>query len=299
MTRDGVPSLPTRDPRGHKGTFGAVAVIGGCDRDGLTMLGAPLLAGRGALRSGVGLCRLCVPRTLLTPSLAALPAALGMGFDGVVPSSPPAADTIVIGPGIGPIDGALPGSAVERYRPVFDLIKQFEVPAVIDADGLNAITAGLAAARKAPDLSRCVLTPHPGEYERLAIACRLREDPRDPRARESAAYALAQRLRTTIVLKGAGTVVSDGSSLWVCERGHACMATGGAGDVLAGVIGGLMAQNRAAGWSMSAFDLACVAVEAHARAGEAWAASHGAEAGMLVEELANLIPAALRPVGIG
>ncbi len=287
MTRDSVPPLPERDRRGHKGTFGTVAIVGGCSRDGLTMLGAPLLAGRGALRSGVGMCRLCVPRPLLVPMLAALPAATGIGFEGVAPQALPKADAIVLGPGLGPVG--------ENDRSVFDLIRQLDRPAVIDADGLNAIAAGLLAARKVPDLSRCILTPHPGEYARLARACRLNEDPLDPRARESAAYTLAARLRTTVVLKGAGTVVSDGSSIWVCQRGHPCMATGGAGDVLAGVLGGLIAQNAAAGWRMSDFDLACVAVEAHARAGEAWSANAGADAGLIVEELADRIPAALWP----
>lgn len=291
MTSGGTPSLPTRDPRGHKGTFGTVAIVGGCDREGLTMLGAPLLAARAALRSGVGLCRLCVPRTLLTQALAALPAATGVGFEGEVPASLPICDAAVIGPGLGP--------AGDRYRPVFDLIKQLDQPAVIDADGLNAIAAGLNASRKIPDLSSCILTPHPGEYERLARACRLKEDPHDPRARESAAYALAARLGTTVVLKGAGTVVSNGASIWVCDRGHACMATGGAGDVLAGVLGGLLAQSGAARWGVSVYHLACIGVEAHAAAGENWARRTGAEAGLLTEELADLIPAALRPTASG
>ncbi|MEO1535027.1 MAG: NAD(P)H-hydrate dehydratase [Planctomycetota bacterium] len=287
MTADSLPSLPERDTLGHKGTFGTVAIVGGCDREGLTMLGAPLLAGRGAIRSGVGLCRLCVPRTLLTQSLAALPAATGVGFEGVAPSELPPCDAAVIGPGLGPVD--------ERLRPVFDLIKQLEQPAVIDADGLNAIASGLLAARKVPDFSRCILTPHPGEYDRLARACRLKEDPRDPRARESAAYTLASRLGTTVVLKGAGTVVSDGSSIWVCQRGHPCMATGGTGDVLAGVLGGLLAQNVASSWDMSTFHVACTGVQAHAAAGEAWAKAHNANAGMLAEELADFVPESLRP----
>lgn len=286
-----LPSLPTRDPDGHKGTFGTVAIIGGCDRDGLMMLGAPLLAGRGALRAGVGLCRLCLPSSILAPALAALPAATGFAFQGTAPTQLPPSDAVVIGPGLGP--------AGEQSRAVFDLLKQLDRPAVIDADGLNALASGLRASRKLPDLSRCVLTPHPAEYARLAQACRLREDPIDPRARESAACAMADRLRTTVVLKGARTVVSNGSSIWVCSHGHACMATGGTGDVLAGVLGALLAQNEAAGWCMPLFDVARVAVDAHARAGEAWAEAHGASAGMLVEELADLIPTALRPLSSG
>jgi NAD(P)H-hydrate epimerase len=212
---------------------------------------------------------------------------MASGFEDSAPDELPACDAAVIGPGLGP--------AGDRDRPIFDLIKRSDVPTVIDADGLNAIAAGVLANRKLPDLSRCVVTPHPGEYDRLAEAVRLREDPRDPRARESAAYSLAGKLGCTVVLKGSGTVVSDGSTLWVCDNGHPCMATGGTGDVLAGVLGGLLAQNAAAGWQMSPFDLACAGVQAHAAAGEAWARANRANAGMLAEELADLIPSTLWP----
>ena len=281
MTRDRAPSLPKRDPNGHKGTFGTVAIVGGCDREGLTMLGAPVLAGRGALRSGVGLCRLAVPATLVTQALTLLPSAMASGFEDSAPAELPACHAAVIGPGLGP--------AGDRDRPIFDLIKRSDVPTVIDADGLNAIAAGVLANRKLPDLSRCVVTPHPGEYDRLAEAVRLREDPRDPRARESAAYSLAGKLGCTVVLKGSGTVVSDGHRVWVCDRGSPALAAGGTGDVLAGIIGSIIAQTRDA----EGFDLllaACVAVQAHAIAGEQWAESRKGDGGLIASELTELLP---------
>ena len=102
-----------------------------------------------------------------------------------------------------------------------------------------------------------------------------------------------------VVLKGAGTVVTNGQETWVCPWGHACLATAGTGDVLTGLIAGLLAQHagggpgRGQGRGMSPLDLARIGVEAHARAGEAWAAGHGAQAGLLAEELADLLPGVL------
>ncbi|MEM9661397.1 MAG: NAD(P)H-hydrate dehydratase [Planctomycetota bacterium] len=282
-------TLPTREAEGHKGTFGTLAVVGGCDRDGLTMLGAPVLAGRAALRSGVGLCRLCVPRSLVHAALTALPPATGYGFNGPAPASLPSADATVFGPGLGPI--------ASNSHNVINLVCDAARPAVIDADGLAALAVRVQDSNDAPDLSGCVLTPHPGEFARVAMACGVGERPTNATSRIAAAHALAERLNTTVVLKGAGTVVADGSDVWVCQRGHPCMATGGTGDVLAGVIGALLAQNASAGWEMSPFSLACIGVEAHAIAGERWARESKAEAGMLAQELADLIAATLWPSG--
>jgi len=97
-----------------------------------------------------------------------------------------------------------------------------------------------------------------------------------------------------VVLKGAGTVVSDGIRTWTCTHGHPCLATAGTGDVLAGLIGGLAAQfapDQEAG--MSLFDVARLGVQAHAIAGEEWARKHTAQAGLLARELADELPAVL------
>lgn len=283
--------LPPRDPAGHKGTFGTVAVIGGCDRGGLTMLGAPVLAARGALRSGAGLCRLGVPRSLVVPSLISMPSCTGIAFDGAAPDVFPDSDAAVLGPGLGPDP--------ESDRPIYKLIKRIDRPTVIDADGLNALAGGITTGRRAPDLSRCVLTPHPEEFRRIARSLRLDADPIDAESRRSAAAMLSARTGAVVVLKGAGTVVADGGRVWVCDRGHHCLGTGGSGDVLAGLLGGLLAQSAAGRWSADVFDLSVIAVRAHALAGERWAASRGAEAGLLAAELADELPALLRPAGPG
>jgi NAD(P)H-hydrate epimerase len=135
-----------------------------------------------------------------------------------------------------------------------------------------------------------VLTPHPGEYARIAASLRIDADPIDPVARPHAAERLAQRLGCVVVLKGHGTVVSDGHRTWTCGHGNDALAVGGSGDVLAGVVAGLLAAH---GRALGLYDCARLAVEAHAIAGERWARRAGGTAGMLAAELAAEIPAAL------
>jgi NAD(P)H-hydrate epimerase len=169
---------------------------------------------------------------------------------------------------------------------------------VVDADALTALAA-------TPELHRdfraaAVLTPHPGEFRRLAAALNITHDPAETSSRAAAAEALAQRLGCVVVLKGAGTVVSDGQRTWVCSAGGPVLATGGTGDVLSGVIAGVIAQYvapahpprapRPPGRPLDLYDAARVAVQAHALAGERWSALHKASAGMLAPELGEFVP---------
>lgn len=305
--------------------------MGGCasERSGAArMIGAPVLAARGALRAGAGLVRLVMPAPILNGAVASLASATGVAlavdvqgdilgheaaaeFDRQVA----AAKCIVVGPGLGSGDDGSDGAGALVLR----ACQQEDVPVVLDADGLNLISRVREFWR---DLrARAIFTPHPGEFRRLAAAVELDADPVDPQARSSAAERLAQRLGVIVVLKGAGTVVSDGHRTWVCSRGHPCMATGGTGDVLSGIIGGLVAQFAGDGAEaamlasvpekfraamqatqnearagkpapIDLFDCARLGVEIHARAGEAWAAEHG-ESGLLADELADLVPAVM------
>ena len=276
-----LPPLPGRPIDGHKGTFGTVAIIGGSHSLDTVMLGAPVLAGRAALRSGVGLCRLVMPRPLLIHALAALPSATGIAFDGPAPSRvPDGIDAAVIGPGLGPEDGHM----------IASFISSAPRPAVIDADGLNAV-AQAGSVKSA--LAGCVITPHPGEAARLGESCGLRLDLRSSSGRLAAARALAECTDAIVVLKGRGTVVAQGERAWVCDRGSPCLGTAGTGDVLAGLLGGLLAQSRAGAWTLDDFDLARIAVNAHAEAGERWASRAGTNAGLLAHELADLLPECL------
>jgi NAD(P)H-hydrate epimerase len=310
MTADAagtLPHLPPRDPRGHKGTFGAVLVIGGCCAGSKRMIGAPALAAVGALRAGAGLARLLMPAPVLEAAIAIAPSATGDALpvddDGsIVPHLAAEAfdrhvgeaQCVVSGPGLGS------GAGVDALT--LRAVQCMDAPVVVDADALNAL-AGM------PDFGQdvrasAILTPHPGEYRRLAAALRLPHDPTDDDARPRAAEALAQRLGVVVALKGARTVVSDGVRTWVCPSECPALATGGTGDVLAGVIAGLVAQfvpplaflrlpRRPANRPLDLWEAACLGVQAHAWAGQAWASRHGATGGMLAAELANEVPAAV------
>ncbi|MCW5753636.1 MAG: NAD(P)H-hydrate dehydratase [Phycisphaeraceae bacterium] len=286
--------LPARDPRGHKGDFGSVGVVGGCAGP-VRMIGAAVLAARAAYRSGAGLVHLAMPDPVLDAGLSAELHAIGhplpvdhddllMGHEAVavIDQLCRGVRSLVLGPGMGPGVGV----AAAAIRAV----QQEYVPAVIDADGLNALSS-------VPELNRefrgrVVLTPHPGEFRRLGRALGITADPTSPQTRADAAQSLAQRLGCIVVLKGAGTVVTDGHRHWECARGHSVLAVAGTGDVLSGILGGLLAQAEVLG-ETDVYSLACLAVEAHARAGEIWAERHSASGGLLATELADLLPAVL------
>lgn len=305
-------TLPARDPMGHKGTFGTVGVVGGCVAGAARMLGAPALVARGAFRAGAGLVRVAGPDNAIADILTIEPSATGLAIDTTLeghiePTSAARAldelletsGAIVIGPGLGA------GDAVERLA--LRAAQSDRAPIILDADALNALALvpELAQAWRA----RAILTPHPGEWRRLADAVRASGDPIEPRGREEAAESLAQRLGCIVVLKGAGTVVSDGLRSWVCDAGGPALATAGTGDVLAGAVAAVVAAHsappepaglpddlraklpRPPGRSLDLFDAARLGVLAHARAGEAWAHKHRAHGGALAREIADLLPA--------
>ncbi len=301
------PKLPARDPRGHKGTFGTVLVIGGCATPARRMLGAPALTARAALRTGAGLARVLAPRPIVDAILSLCPSATGLclpvepdgslvrheaasAFDAAAEN----ATVIALGPGLGDAEGV--------SDLVLRVLAQTETPVVADADALNALAS---IPDFAPDVrAPLVLTPHPGEFRRLAVPLGIKADPTSDAERGTAAEQLAQRLGCIVVLKGRGTVVSDGHRTWTCEGGHPCLATAGTGDVLTGVIAGLIAQfvpegpaaigsitlPRPQDRPLDLYDASRVGVELHARAAERWAQVHHASAGLLAEELADLIP---------
>ncbi|GAB5495084.1 MAG: hypothetical protein Phyf2KO_01640 [Phycisphaerales bacterium] len=290
-----LPTLPPRDPAGHKGTFGTVCIVGGCARPDTPMIGAPALAARGALRSGCGLARLAMPVQILTEAIQQIPSATGIGLDtdengnaSLCESSLELiqeSDSLVVGPGM--------GADRTRQHPIAQCVADciaIGLPTVVDADGLNALVAGSLLAKL--DLSRCVLTPHPGEFARLAKDRGITEDGTDKDERPEATAALAKSLGCVVVLKGAGTVVSDGSKSWVCGRGHPCLGTAGTGDVLAGVLASLIAQLRLHSYTM--YDITRIAVQAHALAGESWATSRLADGGMLASELTDELPSVIQ-----
>jgi NAD(P)H-hydrate epimerase len=293
------PSLPPRPADGHKGTFGTVCVLGGQAAGARVMVGGPAFAALGALRAGAGLAVLAVPRPIMPAALITAPSATGLALPvderGALRPSEVAElldehlssfSCLAIGPGF--------GAGVEQQQIIMRLIARDEIPIVVDADGLNAMA-------QVRDFDRdvrasTILTPHPGEYRRLADALGIKGDPIEPHLRREAAEVLAQRLGCIVVLKGAGTVVTDGLSTTVNETGGAALATAGTGDVLTGVIAGLVAQYAglvsAAEPAPDLLHCARLGVYIHGLAADRWQERHG-DAGLLAGDLLAEIPAAV------
>lgn len=300
-----VGSLPDRPTAGHKGTFGTVLIVGGCATPANRMVGAPALAALaaiGAFRAGAGLVKVLSPAPILDAVISIVPSATGIPLpvdELGTPSVPEAIE--VLDRQLGTCSACLigPGLGTEGVSPlVLRAIQQEDAPLVIDADALNVLAS-------IPELWRdfraaAVLTPHPGEFRRLAETFKIRHDPTDPNQRPNAAAALAQRLGCIVVLKGAGTVVSDGLQAWVCDRGSPALATAGTGDVLGGLLAGLLAQHcRGPARVLSLYEAARIGVWAHALAGEAWSKGHDASGGLLASELAALLPGELERLRSG
>ena len=283
------PVLPPRLTAAHKGSMGHVLVIGGSRG----MIGAPALAANAALRGGAGLVTVAAPENIqlhvaaLCPCATSVPlsctaaghldnAAAGEIMEPVCP-----ADVLAVGPGM--------GTGVGQTMLVQAVLGQ-DRPVVLDADGLN----NLATVTDWPTLRRCglVLTPHPGEMARLTgkSVKRIQAD------REGVAAAAAgewvdeqasEGAPLVVVLKGAGTVVTDGRRLYVNDTGNPGMATGGAGDVLTGVIAALLGQG------LSAFDAAVLGTRVHGAAGDVAGKKVG-EVSLIATDITDALPEAFR-----
>ena len=243
LLADALPRLPARAPSAHKGQFGHVLLIGGDRGFG----GSITLSAQSALRCGAGLVSLATRPEHVPAALTRLPEVMTLGvlsanqLMGVLAQ----ASVVVVGPGLG---------QAAWGRSLLSAAAQAKMPQVWDADALNLLSN---AQFDLPPGS--VLTPHPGEAARL-LGLSTEHVQAD---RPAAARALVKKYSAVCVLKGAGTLIAglDGE-LALCTHGHPAMATAGLGDVLAGVLGALLAQG------MTAFDAACLAVWLHARAGE-------------------------------
>ncbi|NUM56006.1 MAG: NAD(P)H-hydrate dehydratase [Candidatus Hydrogenedentes bacterium] len=276
--------LPSRPVDGHKGTFGHALILAGSR--GFT--GAAKLAAEGAGRAGAGLVTIGIPQPLaplVVPGLLefmwlALPATRFDSFSTEASAPALAAaeskQAVVLGPGISTHD--------ETRRFVLEFVRQCKTPLVIDADGLNSISInpGVIATAAAP----VVVTPHPGEMARLA-GITVEHVQRD---RVVVATQFAARQKCVVVLKGHNTVIAgpDGKCM-VNPTGNVGMATGGTGDIVSGLIGGLMAQG------MSPMDAACAGTYVHGLAGDI-AAKCASQRGMIARDLLLAIPSAWREI---
>ncbi len=278
------PLIPKRSRTAHKGTFGHAGIIAGSA--GKT--GAAAMAAMAALRIGTGLVTVATPRSLSDVLEAKLLEAMvcpvpetearTLSKQALEPLLTFTADktALAIGPGI--------GRHPETQALVHNLLVEAKRPMVLDADGLNAVAghADLLGRASGP----LILTPHPGEMARL-LGTTSAEIQRD---RLGAASRLARERNVCVVLKGAGTIVAapDGR-LAVNSTGNPGMATAGTGDVLAGIVVGLLAQG------LPAWEAACAGVYLHGLAGDL-AASEQGEAGLIAGDVIRAIPRAIQRV---
>lgn len=255
--------LPARARDAHKGCFGPVLLIGGADG----YSGAILLAAETLLRAGGGVTRVATGEItarglwLHRPELMAQAVPDRAALQALLPG----VKVVVAGPGLGRDDWA---------SLLWPVIVGAGPCQVLDADGLYWL-----ADNPQPHSAR-ILTPHPGEAARLlgVTVAQVQAD------RVAAVMQLQQRHGGVVVLKGAGTLITDGSQLWRCDAGNPGMATPGMGDVLAGLAGALLAQD------VPLAEAAVLAVSLHARAADRVAATRG-ERGLLASDLWQTLPA--------
>ncbi|MDB1126204.1 NAD(P)H-hydrate dehydratase [Vibrio algarum] len=250
--------LTKRPKASHKGNFGRVLCLGG-DRG---MFGAIRLTSEACARVGAGITRVVTQPENVSALVSARPEIMVFDWRGnsnEINDHLWWTDVIALGPGLG--NSSWGRSLVGYSRTV-------EKPIVVDADGLNLLA-------KTPDFnSRRVITPHPGEAAKLLNSTTLEIE----RDRFASAKKLQLKYGGVVVLKGAGTVVYDGDAYWVCKNGNPGMATGGMGDVLTGIIAGLIAQG------LSLAVAARVGVWIHATAADICAEADG-ERGLLAADL--------------
>jgi len=273
--------LPEREAYSHKGDYGHVLVVAGSR--GKT--GAALLTARGVLRYGAGLATLGVPESLIDVFQAKVKEEMTLPL----PSSPEGAhsadgmydtlkfldekaDVLAIGPGLGTSEGA-----IELVR---GLVVRSTAPMVIDADAVNALSGKAAILKRAK--APVILTPHPGEFARLAVKSR-----NDIEAdRVNAAQSFAKQYGVYVVLKGVPTIsAGPEGQVFINPTGNPGMATAGAGDVLTGAVAAFLAQG------LHPLEAAALGAYMHGLAGDI-AACGGAEHSLVARDLAETAPEA-------
>jgi len=278
----------TRRKKAHKGDFGHVLIIAGSRG----MTGAAILCANGALRCGAGLVTAGVPESQqkivaanIRPEAMTLPLPETDGkfsfkaLQGILKFIKSRKVTsLAIGPGI--------GKSSDITKLVKKLLQRIALPVILDADGLNALSGSIDVFKKAK--AGLIITPHPGELSRLSglPAKKINGN------RIKAAEQFARCNKVVCVLKGYGSVVSDGKKSFVNTTGNPGMATGGTGDVLSGMISALTSQVK----EPKALNAALCGVFLHGLAGDI-AAKKKTRIGLLARDVAESIPEAIKAVG--
>jgi NAD(P)H-hydrate epimerase len=267
---DDLTRITRRVPYSHKGTYGKVLLVAGSRG----MCGAAVLAARAACRSGCGLVRVFTHECNRTILQSSIPEAMVTSWENEdelyerLQEAMDWSDVAGIGPGIGRSEGS---GALVSY-----LLQNYDRPLVIDADGLNLLAEQMPLLDETK--AEVVLTPHIGEMARLTG----RTPGQIQKELCQSAREIAENYGVVCVQKDARTVVTDGSRLYLNTSGNSGMATGGSGDVLTGLVCGLLAQG------MSCFESAALGVCIHGLAGDL-AASEMGSYGMMAGDLADRI----------
>ena len=262
-----LPTLPFRRADSYKSDYGRVLIVAGSRG----FAGAAILCGRAALRGGAGLVTVACPHDVQDIVANGHPCYMTTTLTDWC-TDLPTADVAAVGPGLG------------RAPAVVGMLREwldgFAGPLVLDADGLAAVVPDQIA-RTIP----AVLTPHPGEFAAL-LGTSVAEVQAN---RESLAVAYAAREGVVLLLKGAGTVVTDGRRIYRNTTGNPGMATGGSGDVLTGLIAALLGQG------LAPFEAAILGAWVHGKSGDLAAERFG-EVSLIASDLVEFLPAAFRSI---
>lgn len=261
-------ALQPRARDAHKGDFGHALIVGG----DTGMAGAALMAAEACARTGAGKVSVATHREHIPAFVSRCPELMARGVESSDSLTPllSQASVVVIGPGLG---------QSEWSKLLLEAVLASDLPLVVDADALNLLSKNGHLTR-----NNWILTPHPGEASRLlqtstqAIAT----------DRPVHAQQLQQRFGGVAVLKGKGSLIATNEAIYQCKRGNPGMASGGMGDVLSGIVGGLLAQ----GFSLD--DAACFGVELHASSADIAARQNG-ERGLLATDLLTPLRTLLNP----
>jgi len=282
-----LPTLPVRSDEAHKGDFGRVLVVAGSRG----MSGAACLAGTAALRGGAGLVTVAVPEGILPivasyePSYLTLALAednngrIGTGAIAKLNEALSSQSSVAIGPGLGQSAGLL--------DLIGELYGSSPLPMVVDADALNLLAKRPYLLTQAEGAAPRILTPHPGEFSRLTglDTAVIQQD------RQRHAVDFARKHRVVLLLKGRETIITDGIRLAINTTGNSGLATGGAGDVLTGLIAALLGQG------MAPLDAAHLGAHLHGIAGDL-AAEELSKPGLIASDLLHFLGRAWCELGV-
>ncbi|KJJ83428.1 carbohydrate kinase YjeF-like protein [Candidatus Omnitrophus magneticus] len=286
MVTSHIEKISVRQDESHKGDYGKVLVVAGS----IGMTGAAYLASQAALRAGSGLVTNAVPCSL-NPIMAikfieVMTLALSENKNGTLNKKSvkeilefsKKCDVSIVGPGM--------GRAKETRAVIIDLIRYLSTPLVLDADGLNAIEGKLSLFKKRK--YKTVITPHPGEMARL-----IKKDVTFVQEhRTEIAKEIAETTGIVVCLKGHKTVVaSPDGELYVNDTGNSGMATGGTGDVLAGIIASFIGQG------IDIYSAVVVGVYLHGISGDIAAEKHGPFS-MIAGDVIQALPDAFKKAGL-